>query len=110
MKRRTSEGLGAIKSASPVSVTMEDKLWKDGLLSKENGKLLFETVLYLLGVNLGLKGGLEHKRLRQPGFNPQITVIHDFDGFKCLHYKDLQGKTHQGGVNQVPFRPEVVNV
>ena len=43
--------------------------------------------------------GDEHKKRRRPGFNPQIKVTVDSDGYKCLQLQeDAHVKTHQGGV------------
>ena len=56
--------------------------------------------MFLLGINAGLRGGLEHKRLRCPGFNPQFNIIVDEDGFKCLQFtEDCKTKNHQGGAS-----------
>ena len=100
MKQCTSEGLGVVKSATPVSITTEDKLWKEGKFGEENGTQLVQTMMFLLGVNAGLRGGLEHKHLRQPGFNPQFNIIVDEDGFKCLQFwEDPKTKNHQGGMS-----------
>ena len=61
MKKCTAEGLGIVKSATPISVTVKDKMWKEGKLGEDNGMILVQTVLFLLGVNLRLQGGNEHK-------------------------------------------------
>ena len=63
MKCHTLEGLGVVKSATPVSLTVEDKLWKEGKLGEENVCQLVETVLFLLGVNLGLRGAMNTRGL-----------------------------------------------
>ena len=54
MKKHTTEGLGILKSATPISVTVKDKMWKEGKLGEDNGMILVQTVLFLLGVNLRL--------------------------------------------------------
>ena len=111
MKQCASQGLGNVKSCTSISITIKDKLWEGGKLGKYNGTVLVQTVLFLLSVNLGLRGGLEYKRLRHPGFNPQIEVVNDSDGFKCLRYtEDPSRKTYQGGVSVRPHVPKVVNV
>ena len=111
MKRPTAKELGVVKVTTPISIAVEDKLWKEGKLEEENGTMLVQTVLFLLGVNLGLRGGNEHKHLCRPGFNEQIRVVHDNDRFKCLQFtEDAQGKTHQGGISSVVGKPRVINV
>ena len=110
MKKKTMDGLGIVKSAMPVSVTTEDKLWKKCKLGKENGYQLIKTVMFLLGVNLGLRGGgNEHKRLRRSGFGPQVIVTQYSDGFKCLKFtEDPQSKTHQGGISSRVTPPNII--
>ena len=56
MKRKTELGLGMVKSATPISSTMEEKMWCMVVLGEENATQLCETVMYLLGVNLALGG------------------------------------------------------
>ena len=86
MKDKVAEGMGEVKSAVAISNAMEDKMWTSGVLGEHNPKQLLETVMFLLGINLALRGGEEHKRLRRPGFNPQINVGTDSEGIKCLIY------------------------
>ena len=95
MKHRTSEQMVVVKSATPVSLTTEEKMWREGKLGEENGTQLVQTVMFLLGINAGLHGGLEHKRLCRPGFGPQFNIIVDEDGFKCLQFmEDPKTKSH----------------
>ena len=100
-----------VKSAMPVSVTTEKKLWQQGKLWEENGTQLVQTVMFLLGINVRLRGGLEHKRLCRPGFLPQFNLTVDEDGFKCLQLtENPKTENHQGGVSVRPRIPEVVNI
>ena len=48
MKRKTKLGLGAVKSASPISSSMEEKMWVTGVLGEENGTQLCETIIIFL--------------------------------------------------------------
>ncbi len=101
MKQRTAQGLGKEVSAKVVSKTDEDKMWEAGVLGEEQPRQLCDTVLFLLGMNLALRGGEEHKKLRRPGFNPQITIGHNSDGMKCLIFdEDVCTKTNQGGLDR----------
>ena len=71
---------------------------------------LVETILFLIGVNFALRGGEEHKRLRQPGCNPQIVNHVDEDGFECLKFtEDLYSKTNQGGLCKALADPKVIH-
>ncbi len=46
------------------------------------------------------RGGKEHKDLRAPGFDSQLSVRKDNDGVKFLQFEEnLQRKTNQGGLN-----------
>ena len=64
----------------------------------------------MLGVNLALRGG-DHKKLRRLGFNPQISISHDADRYKCLIKKaDPLSKTIQGGHFEKFIKPKVVHV
>ena len=74
MKERTAAGLGTRVSSSIISLGMEDKLFFQGILGEDTPAKLLKTVIYMLGLHLALRGGVEHTRLRQPGFNCQIVV------------------------------------
>ena len=53
----------------------------------------------MLGLHLALRGGVEHTRLRRPGFNCQVVVSVDDKGTERLMYKeDPWQKTNQGGI------------
>ncbi len=98
MKQWAKAGLGLKKSAQVISVTDKERMWEQGVLGDSNPDQLRNTVMYLLGINLALRGD-EHRRLRGPGHNPQIEVCKDTEGRKFLLYKeDYQTKTNQGGV------------
>ncbi len=70
MKQYTAQGMGKKTSAKVVSKMDEDKMWDEGVLGDDHPKQLCDTVLFLLGMNLALHGGEEHRRLQWPGFNP----------------------------------------
>ena len=99
MKQRRKKGMGLVKHSTPISTTLENDMWKKGILGEHAPKVLCQTVLYLIGVNFALFGASEHKQLRRPGFGPQIMYTTDTDGVPCLVYnEDACSKTNQGGL------------
>ena len=111
MKCKTELGLGVVKSATPISNNMEEKMWATGVLGEENATQLCETDMYLLGVNLALRGGTELKCLHRPGFNEQLVSHIDEDGYTCLKfYEDPKSKTNQGGIKKRPHALKSVHI
>ena len=111
MKDRVSEGLGVVCSSTPITIEMENQRWQSGVLGEHTPTQLMETVLFLIGINSALRGGAEHKRLRRPGYDPQIVNHVDNDGHKCLKFTDdAQSRTNQGGGLTSKFHaPKVVH-
>ncbi len=99
MKERAKMGLGRTVSATPITLTQEEKMWQEGVLGEDSPNVLCNTLVYLIGLNFALRGGQEQRNLRAPGFNPQISIETDEFGLKYLHYReDFQSKTNQGGL------------
>ena len=110
MKQWAKAGLGLKKSAQVISVTDKERMWEQGVLGDSNPDQLRNTVMYLLGINLALRGD-EHRRLRGPGHNPQIEVCKDTEGRKFLLYKeDYQTKTNQGGLRSRVCKPKELKI
>ncbi len=111
MKGRAREGVGRKESSDAISLEQEEVLWQQNVLGESSPDQLRETVMFLLGVNLALHGGEEHKRLRCPGFNPQVTIQVDNQGQKYLLFKeDLTSKTNQGGLTGRKCKPHELKV
>ena len=73
-------------------------------------KKLSNTLLFLIGLNMALHAGSEHKALCRPGCDPQIVVVKDGD-VEYLHYtEDLCTKTNQGGLDHQQVPPKEVQV
>ena len=99
MKERKAMGLGVRHSGSVISLDSENKIFDEGILGEDNPTKLLETVIYMVGLHLALRGGVEDSRLRRPGFDSQIIVDRDDHGKKILVYKeDPLQKTNQGGL------------
>ncbi len=111
MKQRAKAGLGLKQSAQVISVTDEEKMWADRVLGDSNPDQLRNTLMYLLGINLALRGGEEHQQLRCPGHNPQIEICHDSTGKKYLLYcEDYKSNTNQGGLTSRVAKPKEIKV
>ena len=105
MKERTAQGLGVRRSCDIISIEDETKLFACGALGEEDTEQLLHTVVYMLGLHLALRGGVEHLRLRRPGFSCQIlTEIDENSGKEILVYtEDPLQKTNQGGLVNKKF-------
>ena len=111
MKERAKAGLGWAVSATPITLSDEDKMWQEGVLGEDEPETLRDTVVFLLGLNFVLCGGLEQRNLRRPGFKPQVTVQVDSSGQKYLQYiEDTTSKTNQGGLNNRRTQPKEARV
>ena len=104
MKDRHAKGLGVRQSCDIISLNHENLMFERNALGEENPEQLLRTVIYMLGLHLALRGGVEHLRLRRPGFDPQITTEFDnLSGQEILIYReDPLQKTNQGGLDSKP--------
>ncbi len=99
----------AAKSAEPISVNDEQKLWDEGVLGEFQPDQLRSTVMYLLGLTFALHGCHEQRALRCPPHDPQITVHVDTEGNEYLLYtEDIHTKTNQGGLKTRKSTPKQV--
>ncbi len=111
MKRRSMARIAQkVKRSEPISITDEEEMWDFGVLGEESPDCLRNTVMYLIGLTFALRGGKEHRTLRNPHFDPQIVVkISEKTGMKYLVYtKDIVSKTNQGGLSGRKIKPKVV--
>ena len=60
MKERTAQGLGVRQSSSISSLGQEEILFNSGSLGQDSPDQLLRTVIYMLGLHLALRGGVEH--------------------------------------------------
>ena len=66
MKQCAEANIGMIKKqASYIPFEVEDELWKKDILGEETPIKLCSTVLFLIGLNCGLRVGDEHYELRR---------------------------------------------
>ncbi len=110
MKSRAQANVGSEnQSAQPISVECENEMWRKGILGEDSPSTLRDMVMFLIRLSFALRGGDEQRRLRAPGFQPQITIKKNENGVKYLEYvEDLKSKSNQGGLKHRACKPKVV--
>ena len=102
MKEHALMNIGTTKrQANVISYDVEEELWKSGLLGEDTPDRLRSTVLFLIGINVGLRAGDEHHDLRRhsPDKPSQLTFKMNDKGERCLVYtEDSVTKTNDGGL------------
>ena len=105
MKEHAQENVGMVKKqAGVVNYEVEDLLWKQNVLGEETPDQLQNTVLFLIGINCGLRAGDEHYDLHRdsPNKPSQLTFKRNEDGVRCLVYsEDTITKTNDGGIDSL---------
>ena len=105
MKERALRNIGMTKKqAGVIPMNFEDEMWKEGLLGEDTPDKLRDTVLFLIGINLGLRAGDEHQSLRRhsPLKPSQFSFQKNDKGIRCIVYtEDTVTKTHDGGLNSM---------
>ncbi len=91
IKKCTMNGLGGKNSATAITLSAEETMWREGVLGNSTPKQLSDTLLYLLGVNLALRG----ERTQVLMVTWVQSVGRDMDGIQCLVFKeDVRTKTN----------------
>ena len=67
---------------------MEDSLWEKNILGSESPEMLLRTTFYLIGLNFGMTGGDEHRRL---AIN-KCSVLEGFQHFPGSTVQRQQGR------------------
>ena len=112
MKERALCNIGVVRrQAEVITPDHEEKLWIDGVLGEQTPTQLRETVLFLLGINLGLRAVDEHYNLRRDSKDrgSQLSFERDSEGVRCLVYReDTVTKTNDGGLKNLKKERKVV--
>ena len=112
MKERAANSIGTIKKrAELLSLIEENFLWESGVLGDDCPDKLRSTVLFLLGINVGLRARDEHYQLRRESQNlpSQLQFKRNKEGVRCLvYYEDCTTKTNDGGLNSMRHERKVV--
>ena len=89
------------KQANVIPVNYKNTMWEKGILSPD---LLRDTVLFLIGKNVGLHAGDDHHVLwRHSPWQPsQFSFQNNHKGVRCIVYtEDTVTKTHDWGINRM---------
>ena len=109
MKVNTAAGVSLTKKqAKPVPLSTETRLWERQYLGRDNPRKLTRTLIYLIGVNCGLRGGKELRNLKW-GENAQLTLTRR-EGDDVLEYREDISKTYKGGLHEHHVVPKTVTV
>ena len=103
MKTLQARGLGNDpRKLDIVSALVEEELWRSGILGDESPRLMLRTLVFLLGLNLGLRTG-EHRQLRRDMFD--VDVHHQY-----FIYTEWISKCHNGGISDVRKKAKKVKM
>ena len=85
-------------------------MWDNGILGEWNPEQLRDTVLFLIGLHVGLHAGDEQYSLWCDGHIPsQIQFKRNESGVRCLVYtEDSVTKTNDGGLSSMNKERKVV--
>ena len=112
MKERARENIGVVKRQVQVILyEFENELWNRNILGEDTPDKLRDTVLFLIGINFGLRACDEHYDLRHdtPTLSSQFSFQRNDKGQQCLVYKeDTVTKTNGGGLNSMQKQRKVV--
>ena len=112
MKERTASNIGmVVKQAELIPLDFEENMWKNNILLEETPEKLRETVLFLLGINLGLRAGDEHYALHRGTKDKpsQLSFEWATNGKRCEVYReDFITKTNDGGLKSFKKDRKVV--
>ena len=112
IKERAAKQIGTtVRRAELISQKHETIMWEKGILGEATPTQLRETVLFLIGIHIGLRPGDEHYNLRRDSdTNPsQLSFKRNEDGLRCLVYtEDCITKTNDGGLKSMKKERKVV--
>ena len=105
MKERSEMGVGMVKKqAEYISYEFEEELWEKNILGEDTPDKLRDTVLFLIGINIALRGVDEHYLLCRdmPDRPSQLSFKRDSQGIRCLVYtEDTCTKSNNGGLDHM---------
>ena len=99
------------KQAGYIPIEFETELWNKNILGEDTPDRLRDTVVFLLGINLGLRACDEHYDLHRDAKDKpsQISFERDSSGRHCLVYReDTVTKTNDGGLKNLKKDRKIV--
>ena len=94
-----------------IEFDQENAMWEKEILGECTPDQLRRTVLFLIGLNVGLRAGDEQYALRRdsPDMPPQLSFKRNSNGERCLVYtEDTVTKTNDGGQSHMNKERKVV--
>ena len=111
MKERAQNNIRTVKrQANVITYEYENMLWDKNILGEQNPDQLRQTVMFLIGINCGLRAGDEHHYLCQDGVDKssQFSFQWNDKGIRCLVYaEDTVTKTNDGGLSSLKKQRKV---
>ncbi len=109
MKKLAEEGLVKPKKrANVITVGHEAGLWKNNVLGVNNPQQLLDSLIFSLGLHLGLRACAEHRAL-EFGENSQLALQWK-DGEECIIYTERVSKNKKFGLKQSRLEPKCVTI
>lgn len=109
MKQLARNGfVKAPRRAQVISELQEQQLWNDDILGDSSPMQLLETMVFLLGLHLGLRACQEHRDI-EFGENSQLQLVEN-DGSTRLVYTERQSKNKKHGIKRSRIEPKVVSI
>ena len=112
MKEHAAQNIGmTVKQVVTMPYEVENELWMKGILGEDTPDKLCDTVLFLLGINLGLHACDEHYALHRFSIEApsQLTFQRSETGKRYLVYhEDTITKTNEGGLKSLKKDRKVV--
>ena len=112
MKERANQGIGTtVKRAELLSSKEQDEMWSKGILGESTPSQLRDTVLFIMGIHVGLRAGDEHYALHRDSTDrpSQIQFQRNDKGVCCAVYtEDFVTKTNDGGLKSMNKERKIV--
>ena len=84
------------KQAEVISFDVEERMWKDNILGDDTPVKLLDTLIFCFGLNLALRSGQEHRKLR-----PDMLMLKEPpNSTSYIIYTESGSNNRQGGLKE----------